>query len=174
MKGKKPAAHIWKSFEENTITHSSAHHLMAIHELLDRNGYARVTDVAKFLGITRGSVSVTLKALKNKGYVTEDDNKFLRLTMAGSRMVETVAANRHVLLKFLRDVLALNPEQAEIDACKVEHLLSQETGVRLLQFLDFLFSENRSATQFISAFRSAEHDNRVKRNEQTSSHKTAA
>jgi DtxR family Mn-dependent transcriptional regulator len=148
------AAHVWRSFEENALSHSSAHHLMAIHELLDRNGYARVTDVAKHLGITRGSVSVTLKTLKSKGYLTEDENKFLRLTGTGSEMVEAVVANRQVLLKFLHDVLALNSAQAEIDACKVEHLLSPETGDRLLRFLDFLFSKDAHAMAFLAAFKS--------------------
>jgi Mn-dependent DtxR family transcriptional regulator len=134
---------------------------MAIQELLAQRGYARVTDVAKSLGISRGSVSITLKALKGKGYVTEDDNKFLRLTSSGIQIVQTVAANRYVLQKFLRDVLAVNHEQAEIDACKVEHLLSSETGERLLQFLDFLFSEDRGATAFLDAFRSTKHNQKV-------------
>ncbi len=145
---------VWKTFDENVVTHSSAHHLMAIHELLEQHGYARVTDVAKHLGITRGSASVTLKALKEKGYVTEDENKFLRLSSAGKQMAEVVAANRNVLLKFLRDVLSLAPAQAEIDACKAEHLLSPETGVRLLHFLDFLFSDDHRAATFLAAFRS--------------------
>ncbi|MDZ7363368.1 MAG: metal-dependent transcriptional regulator [candidate division KSB1 bacterium] len=154
MKAFTSAAHVWRNFEENALSHSSAHHLMAIHELLDRNGYARVTDVAKHLGITRGSVSVTLKTLKSKGYVIEDENKFLRLTGTGSELVEAVVANRQVLLKFLRDVLALNAEQAEIDACKVEHLFSPETGNRLLRFLDFLFSKDERAAAFLAAFKS--------------------
>jgi DtxR family Mn-dependent transcriptional regulator len=163
MNESKTAAIVWKTFDENAITHSSAHHLMAIYELISRRGYARVTDVAKHLGITRGSASVTLKALKSKGYVTEDDNKFLRLTTVGTQMVQIVDANRRVLLKFLHDVLALTPEQAEIDACKVEHLLSSETGEQLLRFLDFLFSEEHSATAFLSAFRSYERSQRENR-----------
>ncbi|MDZ7343262.1 MAG: metal-dependent transcriptional regulator [candidate division KSB1 bacterium] len=149
------AAVIWKSFEENAITHSAAHHLLAIHELLRRHGYARVTDVAKYLEISRGSASVTLKALKNRGYVIEDDNKFLRLTAAGEQLVQTVAANRQVLIAFLRDVLAVSPKQAEIDACKVEHLFSSETGERLVHFLDFLFSKETSAVAFLAAYHSA-------------------
>jgi Mn-dependent DtxR family transcriptional regulator len=150
------AAVVWKTFDENAVTHSSAHHLMAIHELLEHNGYARVTDVAKHLGITRGSASVTLKALKSKGFVIEDENKFLRLSPAGRQTAELVAANRQVLRKFLRDVLALTPEQAEIDACKIEHLLSAESGQRLLHFLDFLFSEDQHAGQFLTRFKGAE------------------
>jgi DtxR family Mn-dependent transcriptional regulator len=156
------AAVVWKTFDENAVTHSTAHYLMAIHELLAQNGYARVTDVAKHLGITRGSVSVMLKALKGKGFVIEDENRFLRLSTAGQETARLVAANRQVLLKFLRDVLALTPEQAEIDACKIEHLLSAESGKRLLHFLDFLFSQDQQAGQFLTRFKGAErrHHNR--------------
>lgn len=148
------AAHVWKNFETNALTHSSAHHLLAIHELLAHHGYARVTDVAKHLGITRGSASVTLKALKSRGYVSEDENKFLRLSSAGKQLVELITANRQVLFKFLRDVLAVNPEQAEMDACKVEHLFSPEAGLQLWRFLDFLFSNDHHAVAFLAAFKS--------------------
>jgi Mn-dependent DtxR family transcriptional regulator len=51
-------------------------------------------------------------------------------------------------------VLAVNHEQAEIDACKLEHLLSSEIGKRLLDFLDFLFSEDPRAAAFLAAFQS--------------------
>ena len=44
---------IWKEFEHNQTTHSVAHHLMAIYDLLNEHGYARVTDVAKKLNITQ-------------------------------------------------------------------------------------------------------------------------
>lgn len=128
MREPNSATSVWKTFDENVVTHSSAHHLMAIRELLERHGYARVTDVAKHLGITRGSASVTLKALKEKGYATEDDNKFLRLTASGDQIVQTIEANREVLQKFFRNVLAVNHKQAEIDACKLEHLLNSEIG----------------------------------------------
>ena len=48
---------VWKSFEDNTLTHSAAHYLMTIRELLDTQGYARVTDIAKRHGVTRAAVS---------------------------------------------------------------------------------------------------------------------
>ena len=58
---------VWKYFDDNALTHSAAHYLMTINELLHGQGYARVTDVAKKLRITRGSCSSSLKALKKEG-----------------------------------------------------------------------------------------------------------
>ncbi|RMD91878.1 MAG: metal-dependent transcriptional regulator [Calditrichaeota bacterium] len=146
----------WKAFEQNVVTHSAAHHLMAIANLLSNRGYARVTDVARALGITRGSVSITLKSLKEKGYVIEDENKFLLLTEKGDRLSHTIQSTRKILIKFLQDVLQVNPDQAEIDACKVEHLLSEETGKKLLSFLKFLFSNDLRAKAFLDAYWSYE------------------
>ncbi len=143
---------VWKAFEDNEITHSVAHHLAAISELAEQHGYARVSDVARYLDITRGSASLTLKALKQKQYVLEDQNKFLRLSEEGQRIVDMVLAKRAIVRKFLKDVLHVGERQAEIDACKVEHLLSLETGEKLLHFVSFLLSDTLMAHQFLEAF----------------------
>ncbi len=126
----------WKQFEENGLTHSAAHHLLAIMELHEKRGYARVTDVAKHLNITTGSASTNLKSLKSKGLIQEDDNKFLTLSAEGENLAKGVIARKRLLLQFLQEVLDVSPEQAEIDACKTEHLISTETTMKLKRFLD--------------------------------------
>ncbi|MFQ5824655.1 MAG: metal-dependent transcriptional regulator [bacterium] len=146
----------WKTFEQNIVTHSAAHHLMTISQLLKQNGYARVSDVARKLDITRGSASITLKALKEKGFVREDENKFLRLSEEGGRISHSIQSKRMILIKFMQDVLQVEAEQAESDACKIEHLISSETGEKLLQFLKFLFSNELKAKAFLNAYWSYE------------------
>jgi DtxR family Mn-dependent transcriptional regulator len=127
---------VWKEFSENPITHSAAHHLLAILELTESRGYSRVTDVAKFLEITTGSASTNLKNLKQKGYVVEDDNRFLCLSETGKQIAEAILNRRQILERFFTEVLGVSDEQAEIDACKTEHLLSAETTGRMLSFAD--------------------------------------
>ncbi|MCZ6794778.1 MAG: metal-dependent transcriptional regulator, partial [Planctomycetota bacterium] len=58
---------VWKHFAEHQVSHSMAHYLTTIHELRSRQGYARVSDVAKELDVTKGSASVQVKHLKEKG-----------------------------------------------------------------------------------------------------------
>jgi len=142
----------WREFEEDGITHSVAHHLAAIHDLRDRHGYARVSDVARYLGITRGSASLTLKALREKGYVQEDQNKFLSLSDTGHRIVHTVLARREIVRSFLKDVLRIEAQQADADACKVEHLLSVEAGENLCRFVEFLQSDAPVARRFLEEY----------------------
>ena len=127
---------VWKQFEENQITHSAAHHLLAIAELRELRGYARVTDVARHLNITVGSASANLKSLKGRGLIVEDDNRFLSLSSEGEQLAQAVVKRKDLLLRFFTTVLGVREEQAEIDACKTEHLLSAETTRKLEAFLD--------------------------------------
>lgn len=126
---------VWKQFEENSITHSQAHHLLAVMQLRESRGYARVTDVAKHLNITTGSASTNLKSLKNRKLIAEDDNRFLNLTNEGEALARAVISRKKLFQKFLVDVLKVDAEQAEIDACKTEHLISAETTRKLDKFL---------------------------------------
>lgn len=125
---------VWKEFSGNVITHSGAHHLLAILELSDKRGYARVTDVAKFLEITTGSASTNLKSLKQKGLVNEDENKFLFLSEEGKNLAEAILNRRNILETFLTEILGVDAAQAEVDACKTEHLLSFETANKMAAF----------------------------------------
>lgn len=125
---------VWKEFSENEITHSAAHHLLAIQELIGKRGYARVTDVAKFLDITTGSASTNLKSLKQKGFVAEDDNRFISLSPEGERLAVAILSRRKILEEFFIKVLGVDLHTAGVDACKTEHLLSAETTSRMAEF----------------------------------------
>lgn len=144
---------VWKEYEDNQLTHSAAHYLMTIHELLDANGYARVTDIAKRLNITRGSCSISLKSLKRRGLVLEDENKFLRLSGEGTRLATQVERNDELLEVFFRDVLGVEAEQAEIDACKIEHLLSLDASIQLANFIACVKSDGDAVRAFLQELR---------------------
>lgn len=129
----------WKEFEANELTHSAAHHLLAIHEVgLDYGGWARVSDIARQLDITRGSVSINLRALKKREWIETGDHHMVKLSEKGLKAVQSLMAKRTVVKAFLSDVLGTPDAQAEIDACKIEHLISHATGQRLVQFVRFL------------------------------------
>lgn len=146
----------WREFEQNVITHSAAHHLMAIDDLMQRRGYARVSDIARELGITRGSVSISLAPHIKNGLITQDENKHLRLTERGQELVDAIKTKRLVVQRLFAEVLGVEPVQAEIDACKLEHLVSNATALRLVSFLRFLDSHDKRAEQFLNAWRAFE------------------
>ncbi len=143
----------WKEFEANELTHSAAHHLHAIYELgQNYGGWARVSDIARELGITRGSVSINLRALKKRGLVETDEHRMVKLSAEGERVVHAVMAKKSVVKSFLCDVLQVPEAQAEIDSCKIEHLISQPTGLQLLHFLRFMVSNDPLAQEVLSRF----------------------
>ena len=122
---------LWKKFDEVEMTHSSVHHLMAIYELLKKNGYVRGVDVAKYLDISRSSVSITMKKLISRGYVVEDENKFYKFTSQGEELINSVLSKRHIIKMFFEEVLGLSEELAEEEACKIEHLASSNHTVKV-------------------------------------------
>ncbi len=144
----------WKEFEANDLTHSAAHHLVAIHEVgMPYGGWARVSDIARQLNITRGSVSITLRALKKRGWVDTDQHRLVKLTNEGLTVARSVMAKRVILKTFFSTVLGVPDDQAEIDSCKIEHLISDATGQRLTKFLRFLTSPTPANADLIARFR---------------------
>lgn len=152
----------WKEFDQNVITHSAAHHLMAVDDLVSKYGYARVSDVARQLSITRGSVSISLKPMKEAGLILQDENRHLRLSEAGQRLVNAIKTKRLLIQRLLSDVLGVDEQQAEIDACKMEHLTSNATARQLVAFFRFIDSQERVARDFLRTWQdfddSCEHD----------------
>jgi DtxR family Mn-dependent transcriptional regulator len=139
---------VWKKFEETTLSHSSIHHLQAINNLKKENGYSRFVDIANYLNISRASVSITITKLKDKGFVQEDKNRFLHLSFKGEELVNSVLAKRRVVEQFFREVLGLSRIDAEIEACKVEHLLSEPTGKKLISFMGYFLSGEAEVNKF--------------------------
>ncbi len=138
----------WREFEQNGITHSAAHYLMAIDNLRGDLGYARVTDVAEKLEVSRGAASMSLSHLKKRGLVSEDPNRFLLLTEDGEKMAHIVEHNFHILATFFEEVLGVSKNVARADACKMEHLMSLETGKRLVWLMRYILSDPSRAADF--------------------------
>lgn len=146
----------WKAFDANELTHSAAHHLLAIHEVgAAYGGWARVSDIARQLNITRGSVSINLRSLKTRGWVETDEHRLVKLSPAGLKIVQSIMAKRLIVKTFLHDVLGMPEADAEIDSCKIEHLISHTTGQRLVQFVRFLTSGAPASRQLLNQFRRA-------------------
>jgi DtxR family Mn-dependent transcriptional regulator len=142
----------WKKFDETELSHSSVHHLLAINSLREQLGYARLVDVSNHLNISRASVSITIGKLKSKGFVDEDQNRFLNLSDRGLHVVNSILAKRKAVKEFFRTVLKLPENMAEINACKIEHLLDEEAGDRLARFIACYRSDSPEAHNFRREF----------------------
>lgn len=94
--------------------------------VLSQKGPVRSIDVANFLDFSKPSVSVAVANLKAALLLTVDANGHLHLTEAGRALAEQVY-ERHTLLTECLVRLGVNPQIAAEDACRMEHVISQES-----------------------------------------------
>ena len=126
---------------KSDLTHPMVHYLLTIHKLKEGKGYARITDVAKDLELTKGSVSTAIKNLIEKGLIEhEDETKFINLTNDGHNIVHEILTSRTLLFYFFKDFLGVDEKMAKQDACLMEYLMAEQTSEKLFEFMKKLTS----------------------------------
>ncbi len=101
-------------------------YLETIYVLGQKQQNVRSIDVAEEMGFSKPSVSRGVSILKQQGYLTVDGNGFLELTDSGMDLAKKIY-ERHTVLTEALVRLGVNPEIAQQDACKMEHIISDET-----------------------------------------------
>ena len=99
-------------------------YLEAISLAADENGRARITDVRDMLGVKTPSVTGAVNALAKAGYLIHEPYQGVELTAKGRRAAEDVKKRHAILSRFLTQVIGVSPKTADIDACKMEHVIS--------------------------------------------------
>lgn len=108
------------------IRESGEDYLEQILILQSQSGYARSIDIAVALNFSKPSVSIAMKTLRERGYITMDAESHIRLTDSGRAIAERIY-DRHKRLTAVLVFLGVSPDTAREDACKMEHDLSDET-----------------------------------------------
>lgn len=89
-------------------------------------GQVKSIDIASDMNFSKASVSIAMKKLKDSNYITIDDKGYIHLTETGLEIAKNIY-DRHLTLTKALMLLGVKEEIAKIDACKIEHDLSQET-----------------------------------------------
>ncbi len=108
------------------INKSVEDYLEAVLMVEKKKGWVRAIDVGNLLGFTKPSVCVAVKNLCSSGHLVRDEYKCLHLTETGREIAERVY-DRHRTLEAILVSLGVDRKQAEQDACKIEHDLSEES-----------------------------------------------
>ncbi len=108
------------------IQESAENYLETILMLKKRNGYVRSIDIAEELDFSKPSVSVAMKNLRENGYIGIDENGHITLQQKGLEIAEKIY-ERHTLLSEWLIALGVTPKTALEDACRVEHVISEES-----------------------------------------------
>ena len=105
---------------------SAEMYLETIYRLSKERSTVRSIDVAEEMGYSKPSVSRAVGLLKNGGYLTVDTNGSLSLSEEGRAVAEKIF-ERHTVLVSLLTALGVSEATATEDACKIEHVISDET-----------------------------------------------
>ena len=126
--------------------------LESIHRLQMQKRVVRVRDIANDLGVKAPTVSETLRLLGERGLVEHKRYEDVRLSSDGSKIAQEVHNRHRIICSFLIDVLRVDAETAEKDACAVEHSLSPRTMARLITFMGYLNSDPKQRAKSIRLF----------------------
>lgn len=113
------------------ITPALENYLKIILELNEFGGEVRVTSISERFGVTKATVSQTVKRLMKHGLVTKDMNGAILLTDLGREKAIEVRSRNRVIQGFLTEVLGVDKQISEKDACEIEHLISYQTLEKL-------------------------------------------
>ncbi len=108
------------------IYESAEDYLEAILALREQRGTVRSIDVVHRLELSKPSVSVAMKRLRENGYIEMDADGFITLLPPGETIAQRIYTRHKLLTQFLIR-LGVSEEVAAADACKIEHDLSDET-----------------------------------------------
>lgn len=108
------------------VKESAENYLETIFMLSKITNGVHAIDIASELGYSKPSVSIAMKRLRENGYITIDEFQHISLTEQGRAIAEQMY-DRHRLLQNLLIRMGVSEETAERDACKIEHVLSEET-----------------------------------------------
>lgn len=123
------------------INESSENYLETILTLSMKLPVVRAVDVSVETGYKKSSVSVAMKHLREEGHITVTDAGFIYLTESGKAIAEMIY-ERHVLLSSWLESLGVPKDIADEDACKIEHVISNETFEAVKRHAEIVASRN--------------------------------
>ncbi|SMC21185.1 iron (metal) dependent repressor, DtxR family [Desulfacinum hydrothermale DSM 13146] len=127
-------------------------YLEVIYHLETTNRVARAKDIAEQMSVQRASVTGALKALAGRGLINYSPYSSITLTPTGRRAAKEVIRRHEILKEFFTTALLLNNDQAEANACRIEHAIGPTAVERLVRFLEFIKHCPRAGQDWLQAF----------------------
>lgn len=109
---------------------SGEDYLEAVLMLQKKNGMVRSVDLARHMGFSKPSISHAVRVLRDGGFLTMDEDGYLHLTDAGREVAEKIYERHRFFTNNLIE-MGVDPETAEADACRIEHVISDESFQKL-------------------------------------------
>ncbi|MBQ7765148.1 metal-dependent transcriptional regulator [bacterium] len=117
------------------LTASLEDYLEIICNYSNANKGIRAVDISRKLNISRASVTEALKKLANKGYINYGRYDSISLTENGKVLAESVISKHSVLQIFFENVLGLSEAEASINACRIEHVITDNAFNKISELI---------------------------------------
>lgn len=117
------------------IKESAENYLETIYMLKAKKGNVRSIDIVNELEYTKPSVSIAMKNLRENGYITMDAEGLINLTEKGVEVAEKMY-ERHTVISSLLIKIGVSGECAASDACKIEHVISEESFDAIKKYVE--------------------------------------
>jgi len=127
-------------------------YLQAIFHLQESHRVARVKDIADQMNVQPASVTGALKALAGRRLVNYSPYSPITLTAEGRRLGQDIVHRHDTLKEFFINTLQLHPQQAEANACRIQHAIDAVAVDRLVHFLEFLRLCPRTNMEWLEGF----------------------
>lgn len=114
---------------------SGEDYLEAILVLKNQNGFVRSVDIANHLGFSKPSVSRAMSILEKDGYIEFGLGNMINLTDKGNEKASDIYDRHQLLTKFLVKITGVSEEQAEENACRVEHVIDADIVAGIKKFM---------------------------------------
>jgi len=114
---------------------SGENYLETILILKEKKGFVRSIDIAKEMNFSKPSVSRAIGILKETGYIEVDENGHIELTKQGLEKASEIYERHKLLTRFIIEITKVSEEVAEEDACRMEHILSEEVFNGIKEFM---------------------------------------
>ena len=118
------------------VSENVEEYLECIWELTQDGTPARTTDIAKRMKISPASVTEMLQKLDAAGYIVYEKYKGAMLTEEGNRIGATIKRRHRLLERFLVDVLGIDRDRSHEEACRLEHMISDESEKRISEIMN--------------------------------------
>jgi len=138
---------------DKPLTSTMEDYLETIYDLDQDKKVVRVKDIAKRMDVKMPTVSSMLRTLNDRGLVNYEKYEYVELTKDGETVGKEMRRRHEVLLKFLTEILEIEFEVADGEACRMEHALGIATLDRLTDFMEFIQTCPRAGENWLKYFK---------------------
>ncbi len=138
---------------QEKLSSSLEDYLETIYNFIEKNKSIRAIDISHELKVSRASVTEALKKLASKDLINYGRYDVISMTDEGKKQALKVITKHKALHNFFEKILGLSPEEASENACKIEHVISENALERIAAFTEYYTNYSKEIENFTDIYK---------------------